>query len=250
MAIIPKTEQEIASMIKGGKILGTILQEISQMLKPGMTAKDIDEYAEKRMNEFGVVPSFKGYHGFPAVTCVSINEQVVHTIPGERIIQDGDLVKVDCGVIVDKLHTDSAVPILVGNVDPEVRKFVETVDEALYLGIAQARAGNSVFDISEAVQNHVEGAGYHIMRELTGHGIGYELHEEPYVPNFKEEKYKKIIFEPGMTIAIEPIAGMGTRFFETLEDKWTTITKDGSMATQSEHTVLITENEPKILTKV
>jgi len=248
MGIRPKTKAEQQAMIEGGKILGEILKEISQMVKPGMTAKDIDAFAEKRMKEFNVIPSFKGYHGFPGVTCVSINEEVVHGIPGDRVIKDGDLVKVDCGVIHKKLHTDSALPILVGNVDPKVKHFAETIDKALHKGIEKARAGNSLYEIASAIQSTVEGSGYEIVRELTGHGIGYNLHEEPYVLNYREESLKKIILKTGMTIAIEPIATMGKRNIKTLDDKWTIVTKDASIATQSEHTVLITDEECIILT--
>lgn len=243
-----KNQHEIASMREGGKILATILKKLGEITKPGITTRELDQQAEQMMKEFGVKPSFKGYHGYPAVTCISINEEVVHTIPNDRVVKEGDLVKIDCGVIVNNLHTDAARQILVGQTGPALEHFTQTVEKALYAGIAQAKHGNTVYEISRAVQTIVEQEGYGIVRELTGHGIGYKLHEEPHVPNFKEPFGKKIQLSAGMTIAIEPIVTMGKPQIKTLKDGWTIVTIDNSIASQSEHTILITENEPEILT--
>ncbi len=243
-----KTSQEIESMRKAGKVLAAILNEVTQMAKPGITPKQIDAKAEQMMKDAGVLPSFKGYHGYPAVTCISVNEEVVHTIPSNRELKDGDLVKIDCGVVVNKLHSDAARQVLVGKVSPAVKHFAASAERALYAGIKAARAGNTVYDISSAIQNSVHADKYEVVRELTGHGIGYSLHEEPHIPNCKESFTKKIKLIEGMTIAIEPILTMGKPKIKTLADGWTIVTVDNSIATQSEHTILITRNEPEILT--
>lgn len=243
-----KTQAEIKSMREGGKILATILKELCSMAAPGVTTKQLDEKAEAMMNSYGVKPSFKGYHGYPAVTCISINEEVVHTIPSDKEIKEGDLVKIDCGVVVNDLHTDAARQILVGKVSPALEHFAQTAEAALLAGISKARAGNTVYDISSAIQNTVEKEKYGIVRELTGHGIGYRLHEEPHVPNSKEPFAKKIRLIENMTIAIEPIITIGKPGIRTLADGWTIVTLDNSIATQSEHTILITKGEAEILT--
>lgn len=245
-----KTQAEIKSMREGGKILASILKEISSMCVAGITTKELDEKAEAMMMSYGVKPSFKGYHGYPAVTCISINEEVVHTIPGNKVVQEGDLVKIDCGVVVNNLHTDAARQILVGKVSPALEHFAQVAENALAAGIDQARAGNTVYDISRAIQTTVEKEGYGVIRELTGHGIGYSLHEEPHIPNTKESFGKKIKLIEGMTIAIEPIITIGKPTIKTLADGWTIVTLDNSIATQSEHTILITQNEAEILTIV
>ena len=243
-----KTSQEIGFMREGGKILAEILHELALATKPGITTEELDTKAEALMGKFNVAPSFKGYQDYPCVTCISINEEVVHTIPGKRIINDGDIVSIDCGVIHKGFHTDAAVSVLVGNVSPEAKKFVHAVQKSFEKGLAAVKVGGHIGDIGFAVQNFIESQGYSVVQDFTGHGIGRAMHEDPHIPNYGK-KGKGHLLVPGMVIAVEPIIAMGGRFVKTLSDKWTAITKDGSLACQIEHTIALTPLGKEVLTK-
>lgn len=248
MKIGIKDESEIKAMREGGKILGLILTELGTMVRPGMTGLELDQHAEKMMKQYGVEPSFKGYQGFPKVLCVNINEQVVHGIPSDRVFQEGDIVTLDCGVIHQKFHTDSAITVGVGKISPELEKFLKTAEKALQKAIETAKPGIRIRTISAVIQDIVEKNGYGVVQDLIGHGIGYELHEDPQVPNFRDHDPGPIL-QTGMTIAIEPIITMGSPKIKTLRDGWTIVTTDNSFATQVEHTIAITKNGCEVLTK-
>lgn len=242
-----KTQQEIAAMREGGQILADILHELSITVRPGMTTKDLDVIAEDLMFKKKVKPSFKGYHDYPAVICTSINEEIVHGIPTSRVIQDGDIIKIDCGVVHKGFHTDSATCIMIGHVKPDVRKFVLTVQKSFERGLAAVRPGARTGDIGFAVQHHIESNGYSIVRDFIGHGVGKSLHEEPEIHNVGS-KGKGVLLVPGMVIAIEPIVAMGQRYSRILKDDWTAVTKDNSLACQVEHTIAILESGAEVLT--
>lgn len=249
MAIIIKTDDEIRAMRESGKILSQILDKIEAFVAVGKSTQEIDDYTKQLMEELQVTASFKGYSGFPAHVCTSVNDQVVHTIPGEYRLQDGDIITVDCGVFHKGYHSDSARTFLIGNVDEKVKTFVEVIKKALYKGISVVKDGVPVRMIGKTIQNIVEKEyGYHIVKELTGHGIGKTLHEDPHVFNF-EDRSDDTILKAGMTIAIEPIAAMGTSRIKTLSDGWTIVTKDGSPACQWEHTIVVTQKGAEILTQ-
>lgn len=243
-----KTDEEIQAMREGGKILAKILHELALHVKSGMATEKLNTKAETMMAEYDVIPSFKGYRGFPTALCTSINEEIVHGIPGKRALKDGDILSIDCGVFYKGLHTDSAVTILVGNVAPDVREFVHAGQRALEKAFDVIRPGVYTGDIGFVIQHYVESHGYSIVRDFLGHGIGRSLHEKPEVPNFGK-KGKGALLVPGMTIAIEPIIAMGNRFCKTLGDNWTAVTQDGKAACQIEHTILITPNGFEVLTK-
>lgn len=248
MSIIQKTTQEIEAMRKGGKILGEILYALEHYLEPGMSTLDLEHKAEELFSKYGVKPGFKGYHGYPSILCTSVNNEVVHSIPNNEKMEKGDIISIDCGVELEGLNTDSAVALVVGNETiPEVQKFVDTCKRAMWAGIKMAKSGNRIGDISSSIQKVVEEEGYTVIPELTGHGIGYSLHEEPYVPNHGTAGTGPILIE-NMTIAIEPIISMGSPKIDTLDDEWTIMTRDGSLAIQHEHTILITKDKPEILT--
>lgn len=243
-----KTTEEIAAMRTGGKILAEILHELALFTKIGMRTEEINIKAEALMAEHNVPPSFKGYHGFPGVVCTSVNEEIVHAIPGKRVLQDGDIISIDCGVIYKGFHSDAAITILLGNVKPEVKDFVLAVQKAFEKGLAAIKPGAHTGDIGFAVQNYIESHGYSVIRDFIGHGVGRNLHEDPQVPNVGK-KGKGTLLVPGMVIAIEPIIAMGERFSKTLPDGWTAITKDSSLACQIEHTIAITPTGCEVLTK-
>jgi methionyl aminopeptidase len=243
-----KSERELNLMRKSGAIVAQILQEMIDRVKPGVTTGELDKFAESRTKEFGAVPAFKGYHGFPATVCISVNEEVVHGIPSfKRVLKDGDIVGLDFGVCYEGFYGDSARTVPVGKVSPEAQKLMEVTREALMKGIEQAREGNRVFDIGHAVQNHVERFGYGVVREFVGHGIGRALHEEPQVPNFGP-KGKGLLLKAGMVIAIEPMINAGSHEVKVLSDGWTAVTTDRSLSAHFEHTVAITASGPEILT--
>ncbi len=248
MRIGIKNPQEIKLMRESGRILGIILAELEKMIAPGITGIDLDLKAAAMMKEFGVNSSFKGYHGYPAVTCVNINEQVVHCIPTATPLKSGDIITVDCGVIYEGFHSDSAIQKGVGEIKPEVKKFLETAEKALNKGIQTARPGIRIQVVSAAIEDVLKKNGYGIVRELIGHGIGTKMHEDPPVPNYRDTDPGPILQE-GMTIAIEPIVTMGSNKIKTLKDGWTVVTLDNSLATQVEHTIAITKNGSEILTK-
>lgn len=237
-------------MRRAGSVVAQILLEISDLVKPGATTADLDLFAQTRTKELGAKPAFKGYHGFPATLCVSVNEEVVHGIPSKkRILKDGDIVGIDFGVILDGWFGDSARTFPVGKVSHEAEKLLEITEKSLYLGIEQARPGNHLFDIGHAVQNFVESHGYSVVREFVGHGIGKSLHEDPQVPNFGI-RGKGMLLKPGMVLAIEPMINAGKPEVRVLSDGWTAVTVDKALSAHFEHTVAITEKGPEILTRV
>jgi len=244
-----KSPAEIEIMRLSGKIVGTVLREIAAMVEPGMTTGDLDKYAQKRIEEMGAIPSFKGYHGFPSSICASINQEVVHGIPKHnKIIRSGDLLKVDTGAYQQGFHADSCITIAVGEVSEQALKLQKVAEEALYRGIAQVKPDNCLLDIAGAIEDYVKSQGYSIVEEYTGHGVGRNLHEEPAVFNFRTNELPNVKLRPGMTLAIEPIVNAGSKFTKTLRDRWTVVTIDNSLSAQFEHTVLVTENGYEILT--
>jgi methionyl aminopeptidase len=245
-----KSPREIESMAHAGKIVARTLALMHQRTQPGMTTEDLDVLAEEFIRSHkGATPSFKGLYGFPKTLCTSINEEIVHGIPSpKRVLRAGNIVSVDVGVHYDGLHADSATTIPVGDISPEAKRLLQVTQQSLAAGIAQARAGQHVGDIGHAVQAVAEAAGFGVVRELVGHGIGTAFHEEPQVPNYGAPRRGARLVE-GMTIAIEPMITMGDPATRTLPDKWTVVTADGTLAAHFEHTVAITKNGPRILTK-
>lgn len=243
-----KSAPEIETMRAAAKIVATVLKEISEMTQAGMTTADLDDYAEKRIRGLGATPSFKGYHGFPASICASINNEVVHGIPRKRkVIRSGDLVKIDTGAYYEGFHGDSCVTILVGKVKPEAKRLSEAAEEALYAGIAQVKPGNTLMDIAGAIEDSIKANKFTVVEDFTGHGVGRNLHEEPSVFNFRTKRAPDVTLQPGMTLAIEPILNAGTKHTRTLSDRWTVVTLDRSLSAQWEHTVLVTESGHEIL---
>jgi methionyl aminopeptidase len=247
-----KSPREIDTMAAAGRIVAETLALVARHTKPGVSTAELDRIAEEFIRSHpGARPSFKGLYDFPATLCTSINQEVVHGIPSsKRVLQEGDVLSVDVGVWLDGLHADSAATFPVGRVSPETERLLRVTQEALAAGIAAARAGNHVGDIGYAVQTVAEGAGYAVVRELVGHGIGSSFHEEPQVPNYgKPKRGPRLV--AGMTIAIEPMLNVGTPDVRTLADKWTVVTADGSLSAHFEHTVAVGENgaAPRILTQ-
>jgi methionyl aminopeptidase len=245
-----KNQRELDRMIEAGRITGLTLLKLRDAIVAGMTTADMDVIAEREIRALGGTPAFKGYRGFPATLCISLNEQIVHGIPGGRVIRDGDIVGLDLGAIVDGMYGDSALTVAVGETTDEVKAQLDTGRAALFAGIAQVRAGNRIGDVSAAVQKEIERRGrYGIVREYVGHGIGRQLHEEPSVPNYGPAGRGPLL-RPGMAIAIEPMVNLGTDATRVLEDDWTVVTADGKPSVHFEHTVLVTEGEPIVTTKV
>ncbi len=248
--IIIKNSEEIKKIKKASKIVAKVLDELRSYIKEGITTKTIELFIENLILKMGGIPAFKGYRGYPASVCISINSQVVHGIPSDKVyIESGDIVSIDVGVIFDGFYGDAAYTYGVGEVSEETQRLLKVTEESLYKGIEKAVVGNRIGDISEAIQNHVESNGFSVVRAFVGHGIGRSLHEDPQIPNFGKRgmgpKLKK-----GMTLAIEPMVNAGTHEVVMLSDGWTAVTKDGSLSAHFEHTIVITENEPEILTKL
>jgi methionyl aminopeptidase len=236
-------------MRESSRIVATVLKEISEIIAPGMTTMDLDAHAEKRIREMGAVPSFKGYCGFPASLCTSINNEVVHGIPNARkVIKLGDLVKVDTGAFKNGFHGDSCITLAVGNVSEKAAKLMRVAEEALFKGIEQVKPGNCMLDLAGAIEDHVKANGFAIVEDFTGHGVGRNLHEEPSVFNFRTHQLPNVRFRPGMTLAIEPILNAGSKRVRILADKWTAVTVDNQLSAQFEHTVLVTETGYEIFT--
>ncbi len=236
-------------MRQASRIVATVLKEIMALVEPGQTTADLDAHAEQRIRAMGAVPSFKGYHGFPASICASINNEVVHGIPSrKRVIRDGDLLKVDTGACFEGFHGDSCVTVAVGATSDAAQRLSRVAQEALMQGLAQVRAGNTLLDIAGAVQDHVESHGYAVVEDYTGHGIGRNLHEEPSVFNYRTNQLPNVRLRPGMTLAVEPILNAGGRACRTLRDGWTVVTEDDSLSAQWEHTVVVTRDGCDILT--
>jgi methionyl aminopeptidase len=245
-----KSSREIEIMARAGRIVADTLAHMREILRPGMSTEDLDAAAEKFIRSHpGATPSFKGLYGFPKTLCTSIDEEIVHGIPStRRVLEEGSIVSVDVGVHLEGLHADSATTLPVGRISPEADRLLAVTQEALAAGIKQARLGNHVGDIGHAVQQVAEGAGYGVVRELVGHGIGTRFHEEPQVPNYGAPRRGPRLLE-GMTLAIEPMITAGDPTTRTLGDKWTVVTADGSLAAHFEHTVAITGNGPRVLTQ-
>ncbi|MFI5286627.1 MAG: type I methionyl aminopeptidase [Candidatus Dormibacteria bacterium] len=242
-----KRPDEIEKMRVSGKILGACLAQLASSVRAGITTLDLDREAETFIRDHNCIPGFLGYQGFPNSLCVSINEQVVHGIPGPLVIKDGDLVSLDCGLILDGWWADSGLSVACGEASPEVRRLIDTTREALNLGIAAARPGNHIGDIGAAVQKFVESNGYSVVRQYVGHGIGRDMHELPQVPNYGRSGTGNLI-KPGYVIAIEPMVNVGRPDTRVLDDDWTVVTSDGKLSCYFEHTVAITESGPEVLT--
>ncbi|HWD19466.1 MAG TPA: type I methionyl aminopeptidase [Verrucomicrobiae bacterium] len=225
-----------------------VLDDVAAFIKPGVTTKEVDDFAGERMKFYGAKSAFLGYRKFPRQACISVNEQVVHGVAGPRRLEFGDIVSLDIGVLYHGYVGDTARTVAVGGCDVRAQRLMDVTEQALYEGIAQAVPGNRVVDISRAVQNYVESNGFSVVREFVGHGVGQTVHEEPQVPNFVEKGKSSPTLGPGMTIAIEPMVNAGSAEVVVLNDRWTVVTKDGSLSAHFEHTVLVTEGEPEILT--
>ena len=248
MAVTIKSAKEIELMREAGRLLEIVHDEMGNMIRPGISTMDINEFGDKLIRKLGCVPNFLNYGGFPASICVSVNEEVVHGIPRrDRILQEGDIVSLDAGLIYKGYHSDAARTHAVGKIDSRVQNLMDVTKRSFFEGIKMAKAGNHLFDISAAIDDYVSRFGYGIVRDLVGHGIGTSLHEDPQVPNFREKR-KGMKLVPGMTLAIEPMINMGTWKVVWLEDKWTVVTKDHKPSAHYENTILITDGEPEILT--
>ena len=244
-----KSAREVKIMRQASKIVATVLREVMAMVEPGQTTGDLDAFAERRIREMGATPSFKGYHGFPASICASINNEVVHGIPSaKRVIHRGDLLKVDTGAYFEGYHGDSCITVCVGDASKEAQTLSRVARESLMAGIGQVKAGNTLLDIAGAVEDHVKANGFSVVEDYTGHGVGRNLHEEPSVFNFRTDELPNVTLRPGMTLAIEPILNAGSKGCRTLRDRWTVVTRDGALSAQWEHTVLVTSDGCEILT--
>jgi methionyl aminopeptidase len=247
--IIYKSPDEIDRMRRAGRVTALTVERLLEAVKPGITTAELDALAEETMRAEGCVPSFKGYRGFPASICTSVNEQVVHGIPGRRVLQEGDLLSLDVGAVWEGYHGDSAVSVLVGEPPSDVaEKLVRVTEESLEAGIAEIRTGGRLADIGAAVQQVVEGAGFSVVREYVGHGIGRALHEDPPVPNYGERGRGRPVIRPGLVIAVEPMVNLGDWPTRVLADNWTVVTADGSLSAHFEHTIAVTEDGPEVLT--
>ncbi len=236
-------------MRDAGKILAEIVEDLKRSLKEGITTRDVDQAAEKLIRQRGVLPAFKGYRGFPGCVCVSVNEEVVHGVPGNRLLRSGDIVSLDVGIIHKDYYSDTALTVGIGVVRDALKKLLDVTSQSLYKGIEQARAGNHLSDISHAIQTFVEANHFSIVRDFVGHGIGRNLHEDPEIPNFGPAHNGPILKE-GMVFAIEPMVNMGTWQTRILDDGWTVVTQDGQPSAHFEHTVAITAKGPEILTRI
>ncbi len=248
MAVTIKSEREIELMRESGRILSIVHTELAAMIRPGISTLDIDKKCREIIRDFGCIPSFLNYEGYPASVCVSVNEEVVHGIPKKNhIIKEGDIVSLDAGVIYKGYHSDAARTIAVGEIKPEYKKLIDVTKQAFFEGIKFAKPGYRIGDISGAIQDYAESFGFSLVRELVGHGVGSALHEDPQVPNFRT-KQKGMRLEPGMTLAVEPMVNFGKPDVLWLDDDWTVITADGLPSAHYENTILITEGEPELFT--
>lgn len=248
MAIIIKTEEQIALIRESCRRLALVHDELEKFIRPGISTKEIDILGDRLIREQGGIPNFLHYNGYPASVCVSVNDEVVHGIPHKkRILQEGDIVSLDMGMIYKGYHSDAARTHTVGEVSPEARQLIKVTRESFFAGIKKAKAGNHLFDISNAIAEYVKPYGYGIVRDLVGHGVGTKLHEDPQIPNFAQIKRGPKL-RRGMTLAIEPMINIGRADVEWLDDNWTVVTEDGSLSAHYENTILITDGEPEILT--
>ena len=248
MSISIKTAREIEKMRRAGELLEKVHDELGRAIHPGMSTWEINKLGEEMIRSFGCTPNFLNYNGYPASICVSVNEEVVHGIPSKkRILKEGDIVSLDAGLIYKGYHSDAARTHAVGNISEDAKKLIAVTRQSFFEGIKLAKAGNHLHDISEAIDDYVSGFGNGIVRDLVGHGIGTQLHEDPQIPNFRQKR-RGVRLQAGMTLAIEPMINMGGWPVEFLDDGWTVVTRDGSLSAHYENTILITEGEPEILT--
>ena len=248
MSVTIKTAREIELMREAGRLLEKVHNELAEFIRPGISTLDIDRFGEKLIRSLGCTPNFLNYNGYPASICVSVNDEVVHGIPKkDRILQEGDIVSLDAGLIYKGYHSDAARTHAVGRISPEAQQLIDVTRQSFFEGIKYAKAGNHLHDISAAISNYAQQFGYGVVRDLVGHGIGTHLHEDPQIPNFPQKR-RGIRLVPGMTLAIEPMINQGRADVEWLNDDWTVVTQDGSLSAHYENTVLITEGEPEILT--
>jgi methionyl aminopeptidase len=247
--IILKSRQEIEKMRKSNAIVAAILEELRKKIRPGVRTIELDRLSEEMALKKGARPAFKGYRGYPYSLCTSVNSEVVHGMPSERELKEGDIISLDFGILNDGYYGDAAVTVPVGDITPVASRLLKVTEEALYRGIAEVKAGNRIGDISAAIQGHVEAAGYSVVRDLVGHGIGKSLHEDPQVPNYGSGG-RGIELKPGMVIAIEPMVNEGIYRVEILRDGWTVVTADGKLSAHFEHSVAITENGAVILSRI
>lgn len=248
MAVSIKTQREIDLMRQSCRLLAEVFEQLEKAIRPGISTLDIDRLGEKLIRGHGCIPNFLHYNGFPASICISVNDEVVHGIPSaSRILQEGDIVSLDCGLIYKGYHSDAARTYGVGKISPEAEKLIKETKNSFFEGIKYAKEGYHLYDISNAIDSYISQFGYGIVRDLTGHGIGTSLHEDPQIPNFAQRR-RGMKLRAGMTLAIEPMINMGGWQVEWLEDDWTVVTEDGTMSAHYENTVLITDGEPEILT--
>ena len=248
MSISIKSDKEIELMRESGRILAKVLKELESFVNPGISTLEIDKKCHEIIKSYGCIPSFLDYNGFPASLCISINDEVVHGIPdSDHILREGDIVSLDCGVIYEGYHSDAARTIPVGEITKEAEKLIEVTKQSFFEGIKFAKEGRHLHDISEAIQKYVESFGFSVVRDLVGHGIGRNLHEEPQVPNFKQRNRGPKL-QAGMTLAIEPMVNVGRYDVYWMDNDWTVVTEDGSLSAHYENTILITEGEPEIFT--
>jgi methionyl aminopeptidase len=249
MGIILKSPREITQMRDAGRVVAAVLEEVGKKVRPGITTAELDDIAVSEVKKRGAEASFKGYRGFPASICTSVNEEVVHGIPGSRVLQEGEIISLDFGALMNGFHGDAAVTVGVGKISTEAQKIIDATQGALQAGIAAARIGARLGDVSAAIQSYAEARGFSVVREYVGHGIGRELHEDPQVPNFGVTGEGPVL-QKGMTMALEPMLNAGGWRTSVAEDKWTVVTADGRLSAHFEHTIVIDENGPGILTKL
>jgi methionyl aminopeptidase len=248
--ILLKNTEDLKLLHKANTVVAETLQELKKHIKPGVTTEMLDRITEDFIRSKNGTPAFKGYRGYPASLCISINEEVVHGIPGKRELKRGDIVSLDIGVLLDGYYGDAALTIGVGPVSPEAQKLIRVTEESLYRGIERARAGNRLSDVSAAIQTHVEAHGFNVVRDFVGHGIGRNLHEDPQIPNFYTPSSYNPRLKEGMVFALEPMVNQGTYRVKVLEDGWTAVTRDGKLSAHFEHTIAITDNGPWILSRL
>jgi methionyl aminopeptidase len=242
-----KSAREIEIMRRSGKITARVLTQLMKAARPGVTTGELDAMADRGIRERGGVPTFQGYHGFTGAICTSVNDEVVHGIPGSRVLRDGDLLSIDIGTTLEGYVSDSAVTVPIGTISTAARRLLDVTQECLMIGIERMQKGRHVGDIGAAVQAHAERHGYGVVRELVGHGVGREMHEEPQVPNYGKAG-SGMVLRPGLVLAVEPMITQGAPGVQILEDGWTVVTADGKLAAHFEHTIAVTEEGPKILT--
>ena len=248
MSVSIKSANEIELMREAGRLLELVHEELAKNIRPGISTWELDQLGEKKIRSFGCIPNFLNYNGYPASFCISVNDEVVHSIPNKhKILQEGDIVSIDAGLIYKGMHSDAARTYGVGKISPQAQKLIDVTRQSFFEGIKYAKAGNHLHDISNAIDDYVSQFGFGIVEELVGHGIGHALHEDPQIPNFRQRR-KGIRLMPGMTLAVEPMINLGRPDVEWLDDDWTVVTEDGSLSAHYENTILNTDCEPEILT--